>query len=108
MPNPEDRILEFTVEIVERIPHPVEEEILYLSNVDQISAHRCFCGCGFVLMLPVHIPGVAFTHLGFSHEVIFCQDNTCSMTGSIVNEYCNTEYTLIGNEVIFKTGPPGP
>ncbi|GAN94649.1 hypothetical protein Gbth_076_041 [Gluconobacter thailandicus F149-1 = NBRC 100600] len=38
---------------VERFPKVIESGILYWSQEYEMSAHRCACGCGDVIQLPV-------------------------------------------------------
>lgn len=53
-----------THQFVASFPEPLEPGVLYISLDYDTSAHRCACGCGNRVILPLHPAGWEFTYNG--------------------------------------------
>lgn len=87
------KIKSFEYEFVEFIPKLIEEGKLYISIPYKIMKHKCACGCGSEIALPIdEIDGWTFTFYGYS----------ISLSPSIGNWElpCRSHYIIRKNQVI--------
>lgn len=87
------KINEITPVFVKRIPHKIEEGILYIAPECDAIIHRCACGCGEIISTPTDEHGWLLTY----------QDSCVSLYPSIGNySYnCKSHYFITKNKIVW-------
>ena len=85
------KIEEFKIKSVERIPHNLEEGILYVCLECNVAVHLCACGCRDRTVTPLGYGGWALTY----------NENGLSLNPSIgnFNIPCKSHYFITNNKV---------
>lgn len=85
------RIRQFEIQSVRRIPHILEDGIIYVCFECQVAVHLCACGCGEKTVTPLSLNG---------WSLIF-RDGNLSLNPSIGNFSmpCKSHYFITNNEV---------
>lgn len=91
MNKEENRIDEFEIKSVERIPHELKEGILYVCLECQVAVHLCACGCKEKTVTP----------LGHGGWLLNYNENGLSLNPSIgnFNIPCKSHYFITNNKV---------
>lgn len=76
------------------MPKEIQEGIIYISEEFSISKHKCPCGCGEVINIPIH------EHRGWTINIV---DDKVSFNPSIGNWYlkCKSHYYIKNNKIIW-------
>lgn len=90
------KVEEFEVKSVERIPHDLEEGILYVCFDCKVAVHLCACGCGEKTVTP----------LGENGWALLYTDTGVSLRPSIGNFSipCKSHYFISDNKVVWCQG----
>lgn len=88
-----DKTKEFKINFVKRIPHNLENGILYVCLECKVAVHLCACGCGEKTVTPLGINGWALNY----------KDGELSLSPSIGNFSipCKSHYFIRKNKVIW-------
>lgn len=86
-----NRIEEFEIKSGERIPHNLEEGIIYVCLECQVAVHLCACGCKERTVTP----------LGYGGWTLSYNENGLSLNPSIgnFNISCKSHYFIANNKV---------
>lgn len=81
---------------VQFIPEELEERKIYISEEYKTASHKCFCGCGKLVVTP-------FAGSGKVWGLIKHSDNKISIDGSIgnMNYECQSHYVIRENIAII-------
>ena len=94
------KLLKYTTEFVSSRPKMIEEGKLYMIPHYNCSVHKCMCGCGEVVVLPID-DGCGYNN-GFWGWIY--DGTNASIVPSVSNIHfeCNSHYTLSSGKVGWK------
>lgn len=88
----------FKLQFVEKMPSSIEEGVLYVSMRYKVIKHRCACGCGHEVVLPLNPDSSIGWHLMYDGKKL-------TLRPSVGNFQlpCQSHYWITDNEAVFVT-----